>query len=268
MIPVRQHFNLTHIPFIEATPETPCQTEDLKSVCSDLERLKLSGGLALCCGETGTGKTFAVESWTKTLNANTHSIRWLDDPGATNSAFLRRMVRCLDIEPAFQSEEVWCQLTQALRKHHKDTGKQLFIILDEMQDISPMVLDQIRRLTNLWRRGPLPLGFILIAHREFLVPLSRQHLAAFRDRLVVKTMVQGLTRDEVILYLQYHLQRAGAHSHIFGDDAVQLLWSASCGFPRRLNTLALNCMVKAIEKNVQIIEASLVDEIITQEGVK
>lgn len=267
MLVIRQHFGLTRLPFLRADCRSPFRSTDLAAVAATLDRLRLTGGLGLCCGEAGAGKSTAVGAWAEAQNSNEVTIRWLDDPGASVSAFLRRSLRALGIAPAWGVDNAWQQLTDGIVEHYRETRRHLIFIVDEAQHLSPAILEQLRRLTNLGRQEPLPLSYVLIAHREFLAPLSQQHLTAFRRRLRVAATLGGLTAGETAPYVEHHLAQAGAARPIFGDDALELLWSASRGLPRVLDTLALAALDIAATGGRTLVEASTLQQVIAAQEV-
>jgi len=267
MIPIRQHFGLTRIPFAQVDPRSPYRSEDLAQVYPLLDRLLLTGGIALCVGEPGAGKTFAVDAWCQTLSPNEVAVRWVEDPGDTVSAFLRRLLRGLGIAPPWGVDTAWQRLVDGVTEHHRETAQHLVFVVDEAQHLRPEILEQLRRLTNLGRRQPLPLSFVLIAHRDFLVPLAQQHLTALRRRLRATVALGGLARREMAPYVDHHLGLAGATRPLFGEDALELLWSASRGLPRVIGTLALAALALAAGEGRTLVEASILQRAITEPEV-
>ncbi len=263
---IRQHFGLTHIPFINICTHKAFAGEDLQQVIRRLDHLTLAPGLALTAGEPGAGKTFAVQAWCKHLNANEFTVHWIDDPGNRVSGFLRRIARLLGVEPAYRTDLVWEQFIDAIWEHHEDTAKHLVFILDESQDLSVEMLEQIRRLTNLGRHRPLPASFVLIAHREFLQRLHQRRLSPLKRRFSVQVCLQGLTRSEADPYARHHLEHSGARRPIFEDEAIGEIWSVSRGLPRLFNLVALQSMVEAAEQHKAQIDAALVRLIAAREA--
>lgn len=245
---LQQNFSMPKIPFTFIKPEQCFASEDFKAVIQELERLNVIPGMALCAGEPGSGKTCAVSAWTETLNPNNVDVRWIEDGGATVSSFLKRAARSMDIAPAYQSEKAWQVLVDAIEQHYRNTRKKQVFVIDEAQKLPLQVLEQIRCLTNLGRKNPIPLSFILIAHREFLAVLKQHTMTALRRRIVVQVSMEGLTRDETGPYLNHHIKIAGGPEGIFDPETADSIFNQSRGLIRLINKIAIDSMWAAARK--------------------
>lgn len=262
-----QNFSIPKIPFTFIQPKQCLNSEDFKSVHQALDRLKIISGLALCTGEPGTGKSCAVSAWTETLNPNSVDIRWIEDAGKTVSSFLKRAARVMDMEPAHQAEKTYMRLVEAVLQYHRDTRKALIFVVDEAQQLPYPVLEQIRCLTNLGQKNPVPLSFILIAHRDFLTCLKQHSLTALRRRLVLQVSLEGLTRDEIYPYLNHHIQIAGGTRKVFDEDTADLIFNQSRGVLRLINKIALDSMVVAAQKQQSTVTSLEINEVINEGGI-
>jgi general secretion pathway protein A len=243
-----QNFSMPKIPFTIIKPHQCFASEDFKSVQQGLERLNIVSGLALCVGEPGNGKTCTVSAWTETLNPDVVDVRWIEDAGQNVSSFLKRTARAMNIEQTFQSEKTYQKLVDAIEQHYRDTRKRLIFVIDEAQKLPIPVLEQIRCLTNSGQKNPIPLSFILIAHREFLNSLKQRNMTALRRRIVIQVSMEGLTRDEIYPYIEHHLQIAGGSKDIFDPQTADPIFNQSRGILRLVNKLALSSMWAAAEK--------------------
>lgn len=255
------HFGLTAVPFRKIPPKDAFSSLDLRTVIRRLRGFELLGGIALCVGEAGAGKTYAVEAWTHALDPSTTTVKWIDDPGTTSFSFFRRFARTVGLPSLHNTEAMASQLLDALYAHYRDHETHLIVVVDEGQHLPAEVLEQIRRLTNVARSQVAPLSFVLVGHREFLSPFAKDQLVAVRRRLSAVATVAGLSREELDRYVAHHLDRAGGQRTIFDREAIEVLWSASCGLPRMLNNLALHSMLAAQDEDATEVNATHVHRI-------
>lgn len=264
MIEVTTHFGLHSVPFGKLPPSRAFTSSDLTTVKEKLRCLELVGGIALCIGEPGVGKTYALEAWQTTLGDNSTTVVWIDDPGCHSYSFLRRCVLGLQLKPLHNSDALWQQFQAAFRKHHQ-TNKHLIVIVDEAQQLPVTVLDQIRRLTNLARTGVALLSFVLIGHRELLSPFTTIKINALRRRLTTVITIQGLSFDEFEPYITHHLREAGTDKMLFSAPVLQRLWSVSRGVPRLINTLALQCLLASARQGSDSVDQTIAEALFGQE---
>jgi general secretion pathway protein A len=264
MIDVTTHFNLCSVPFDKISPSRAFSSSDLETVANKLCCLELVGGIAVCIGDPGVGKTYALEAWQTKLRVDTTRVVWIDDPGGTIFSFLRRCVSGLHIKPLHNVDTLWQQFHKAFMKH-AETKKHLIVIVDEAHQLPLAVLDQIRRLTNLGRASAAPLSFVLIGHRELLSPFTTTKLNALRRRLTTVITIQGLSADEFEPYIKHHLREAGTEKSLFSKTVLQRLWSVSRGVPRLINTLALHCLLAVARQGADSVNQTIAEVIFRQE---
>ncbi|MFC1853573.1 ExeA family protein [candidate division CSSED10-310 bacterium] len=264
MIDVAAHFGLCAIPFGKLPPSRAFTSSDLTIVTEKLRCLELVGGIAVCIGEPGVGKTYAIEAWETKLCADSTTVVWIDDPGCHIYSFLRRCVLGLNLKPLHNVDTLWQQFHTAFMKHH-ETNKHLIFIVDEAHQLPLTVLDQIRRLTNLARAGTASLSFVLIGHRELLSPFTTTKLNALRRRLTTVITIQGLSADEFEPYIQHHLTVAGTEKTLFSDTALKRLWNGTRGVPRLINTLALHCLLAVARNGGDRVDQAMAEAIFRQE---
>lgn len=251
------HFGFGRVPFRKLPPREAFPTADLRAVADHLTQLQLLGGIGLCVGEAGAGKTYAVEAWAQALGSAFATV-WIEDPGINLRGFLRRLTQALGIAPCYHLDKVSQQLSEGLRNHSRDPSRHLIFAVDEAQLLPVEVLEQIRRLTNLAGQDGPPVSFVLIGHREFLAPFGGQKLLVLRRRLTATAAVAGLTREELDGYVGHHLDAAGATVPIFSEEALEQLWSTSWGLPRVVNTVAVASLLAAARAHVARVDATTV----------
>jgi general secretion pathway protein A len=263
---LQAHFGFSSTPFGKLPPAQAFVSDEVSTVSRKLKGVELVGGIAVCVGEPGVGKTYAVEAWSENLSPITTNLVWIDDPGDQVFSLLRRCVSGLHKAPLHNNDNLWQQFHEAFLKH-RQAHRRLIFVIDEAQYLSFPMLEQIRRLTNLARTESPSLSFVLIAHREFLTPFRGSRLSSLKRRLNAVITLNGLSEDELEPYLRHHLAYAGTAQQLFCDDALRRLWSVSRGIPRLINTLALHCLLEAARHGLHQVDETVANVIIREEEI-
>jgi len=254
------YFKLDSIPFQKLDPHNAFDSVDVTTVADKLQSLILIGGIAVCTGEPGIGKTYALETWEKRNVNDATTIIWVDDPGSSVFTLLGRCLQGMGQKPGHGNDMLWRQFHELFTKL-RETKRHLVFIIDEAQQLSIDALEQIKRLTNLSREHPPLLSFILIGHSDFLAPFSGQRLRALKRRLVAVISLKGLASDEIGPYVQHHSAAAGSKRELLCQKAIDQLWNVSRGIPRIINTAALHAILTAKRKGLDHVDETIAQTI-------
>lgn len=252
------HFDASRVPFRRLPPTEAFVSRDLREISRQLQILDALGGLAVCVGEPGCGKTYAVDAATTHIGIDNSSVYWINDPGQTLFSFFRRAVAAIGAPTRHNTEALWQQLASFITSHTQKGDNSLVLVVDEAQQLTAQVLEAIRRLTNLSRLHPQTLQIVLIGHAQLLAAFNRAQQLAVRRRLTAVAELAGLTRQELPNYLDHHLERADIDSSPFSQPAIDELWSLSRGVPRLINRLALHALYHAAEQHTNTVQPDVV----------
>jgi len=112
------------------------------------------------------------------------------------------------------------------------------LIIDEAQYLRNEVLENLRLLTNYEMDSQNRLCMIFVGQAELRRRLSLSVHEPLAQRLVVRYHISGLARREMPLYLKHRLELAGTHMDLFEEPALEALFQATNGLPRKVNLLA------------------------------
>src|SRR6185503_5634219 len=132
---------------------------------------------------------------------------------------------------------------QALNAELLDTlarGGNVVVLIDEAQDLSIPVLEELRLLSNLETAKEKILQFVLAGQPELASMLARPELRQLRQRIAVPARLRPLKRREVSAYVAARLRAAGGDTRLFTRAALHRLWRFSRGVPRLLNVACDN----------------------------
>lgn len=197
-----------------------------------------SGGFIQLTGEVGTGKTMLVRTLLGQLPAEV-DVALILNPQLTAIDFLIAINEELSIRQPRDRTSVK-SLVDALNKHLlavHGRGRRTILLVDEAQNLSPDVLEQLRLLTNLETAKHKLLQVILVAQPELREMLSRNELRQLAQRVTGRYHLDPLSREETSQYIDHRLKVAGALSEVFDAGAKRAVFKFSGGLPRLVNII-------------------------------
>jgi len=138
-------------------------------------------------------------------------------------------------------------------------GKNAVLMIDEAQNLSHGVLEQIRMLSNLETEREKLLQIILIGQPELKATLSLPALRQLNERITVRYDLKPLSADDVVAYIHHRLCVAGGPGKIqFAKGAYRQVFDFSEGIPRRINALCDRALLIAYAKNISRIDRRVI----------
>jgi general secretion pathway protein A len=219
-------------------------------------------GFILLTGEVGTGKTTLLNrllDWLRGQNVATAYI--FNSRLEVNHLFDFMMA---DFEIPYESREkshILLRLNQWLLERYR-AGETAVLIVDEAQNLSPEVLEEIRLLTNLETSTEKLLQIVLTGQPELEEKLKIPQLRQLRQRITLRCRTSALSLEETFGYIAERLRIAGANSEpIFSKEAIQAVHLYSRGIPRVVNLLCEHAMINAYVDSLRPVPAHLVEEV-------
>ncbi len=224
-----------------------------------------AGGFIQLTGEVGTGKTTVVRSLLEQLPQHAE-VALIINPRLTVNEFLIGICEEIGIAlPANpdSSKALVDALNAYLLQAHA-AGRRVVLIVDEAQNLSTEVLEQIRLLTNLETAKQKLLQIILIGQPELREILARSDLRQLAQRVTGRYHLEPLSRAETGGYVRHRLQVAGATGEIFSPGSIRLIHRLSGGVPRLINVIADRAMLGAYTLEEHVIRRALVRRAATE----
>jgi len=251
-----KHFNLSERPF-SITPDPRflyMSRRHREALAHLLYGLGEGGGFVQLTGEVGTGKTTICRCLIEQVPENV-DIALVLNPKVTAEELIATVCDELGVEypPEIHSIKT---LTDILNRHLLDAharGRRIVLIIDEAQNLSTEVLEQVRLLTNLETATQKLLQIILIGQPELRDMLERDDMRQLAQRVTARYHLEPITRQETGAYIQHRLQISGITTDVFSTAAVDHIQRLSGGIPRLINVLCDRSMLGAyVEGKSQI----------------
>jgi general secretion pathway protein A len=219
-------------------------------------------GFILLTGEVGTGKTTLLNrllDWLSTQRAHT---AFIFNPRLSVTQLLDFMMTDFGIpcESKLKSQ-VLLRLNQWLLERYK-AGEPAVLIIDEAQNLSHQVLEEIRLLTNLETSTEKLLQIVLAGQPELEVKLAQPQLRQLRQRITLRSKTMPLSLEETSGYIQERLRIAGATDNsIFSQEAIYAVHRLARGIPRVTNLLCEHSLINSFVEQQKSVRRETVEEV-------
>jgi hypothetical protein len=140
-------------------------------------------------------------------------------------------------------------------------GKQPFLIIDEAQNLSTEVLEEIRMLSNLHSETHSLLQIMLVGQPELKKKLKRPALRQFTQRIAASYHLTGISKEETGQYIAHRLKTAGGRPDLFTPAAAELVYEMSGGIPRAINLVCQAALVYGFADEANMIGQDVIHQI-------
>jgi general secretion pathway protein A len=208
--------------------------------------LEDGGGFVQLTGEIGTGKTTLCRALLAELPGHL-DVAFLLNPRVSEVDLLASLCDELRI-PYSESDARQKPLVDALYRHLLEAhagGRTTVLLIDEAQNLSPPVLEQVRLLTNLETTKKKLLQIILIGQPELCEVLARSELRQLAQRITARYHLVPFSRRETFDYIAHRIEVAGGSPRIFSPKVRAVVYRQSKGVPRLINVFCDRALLGA-----------------------
>jgi len=262
-----QFFGLSQEPFsIAPDPRFLFMSERHREALAHLlYGVRGGGGFVLLTGEIGAGKTtvcrLLLEQVPKRCN-----VAYIFNPKLTVEELLKSVCDEFGIPYAHPGpgattvKDYLDPLNRFLLQTHA-VGQSNVLIIDEAQNLSADVLEQLRLLTNLETNERKLLQIVLIGQPELRQMLARPELEQLAQRVIARYHLEALTETETLQYIRHRLTISGLNRALpFDRESVQRIHQLSRGVPRRINLLCDRALLGAYSTGAPRVRREIVDK--------
>jgi general secretion pathway protein A len=221
-----------------------------------------NSGFILLTGEIGTGKTTILRSIIKDIPQDVKLAR-INNTKVTSEQLISMISEDFGLDvKGLDKTRLLSNLSDFLISQYAQGGRSM-IIIDEAQNLSSDLLEEIRLLSNLETDKSKLLQIILVGQPELNIKLGSPKLEQLRQRITVCTHISPLTRDEIVSYIKFRLKVAGNEEALaFEEGVLDAVYEFSKGIPRLINVLCDFTLLTAFTDGKKIIDMALINEVI------
>jgi general secretion pathway protein A len=257
-----EFYGLRELPF-NITPDprflylNDCYQEALAALSYGIDARK---GFISLVGEAGTGKTTLLRRLLDSVSATTRTVL-LVNPSVSFDEILEHILLELGVPPAGGRKLALLQRLNEFLLEHTRAGGNVVLLIDEAQDLSPAVLEELRLLSNLETASEKILQIVLAGQPELERMLAEPRLRQLRQRVTLRVRLRPLSYGEVAAYVRSRLERAGASTpDVFTTTALARVGQLTNGIPRVVNVLCDAALLTAFAAGSRQVTPAIVEE--------
>ncbi|MGD8894162.1 MAG: AAA family ATPase, partial [Desulfobacterales bacterium] len=225
-------------------------------------------GFVEITGEVGTGKTTICRAFLENLDHNTKAA-YIFNPSLNAIQLLRAIIDEFGIESDTDNIKDLIDRLNSFLIAKKSEGKNVILIIDEAQNLTKEVLEQLRLLSNLETAKDKLIQIILVGQPELEEKLDSHELRQLDQRITLRCQLAPLSYKEVRAYIQHRINIASLKTEIqFDAAAYRSIYQYSRGIPRLINIVCDRALLNAFVLNQEIISGKIAMAAIRELGVR
>lgn len=247
----KDYFGLKDTPFsIAPNPEYLYMSDRHREALAHLlYGIRGDGGFLLLTGEVGTGKTTVCRCLLQQVPEDVDTA-FILNPKLTADEMLATI--CDELQITYPDNASIKVLVDRLNQFLLDSyqaDRRTVVIIDEAQNLSVDVLEQLRLLTNLETNERKLLQIVLLGQPELLTILAKPELRQLSQRVTARFHLDALEPNEVVEYIQHRLEIAGARGSLFPAKVVKRIYKITGGIPRLINLVCDRALLGTYVQN-------------------
>jgi general secretion pathway protein A len=252
-----EYFGFKAAPFpITVSPKNLMKLPDMIGIKERLDYTLNLGGIMLVTGEVGSGKSTAL-SWAM---SHYHPNELTTIEIVSNSASLNELYKqlCwalnLDVHSGSRSF-LFRMIKNAIRDLVVGKKLKVLMVIDEANLLRVDIFAELHTLTQFDHDTPSLFAIALVGQTTLVDKLTYRSSSPLASRVVAKSHLKAITKDQMQEYLSHHLKIAGIKKSLFGDDAVTAIHQGSSGLLREANNLARGGLIAAALEGCDLVGA-------------
>jgi general secretion pathway protein A len=223
-------------------------------------------GFVMLTGEIGIGKTTLVRYLLNQIESDM-DVAVIFNTNVLTDELIRLILNEFEIDHEDNiSKSRALEILYEFLIERYAAGRKVLLIIDEAQNLTEAVLEEIRMLSNLQTDEEMLMQIMIVGQPELREKITDPRLEQFAQRIAVSYHLSAMNRDETGQYIAHRLEKAGGDPDLFTRDAVDKIFEVSCGIPRTINLLSDACLVYSYAEGQHTIEIQTVEQVIEDKG--
>ncbi len=237
-------------------------TRHMEALSTLVYAIKERKGFVVITGNIGSGKTTVCRALLNQLDSKTQTAL-ITNTHISGRDLLMAILEELEVEfiPGSKSKllsQLNEYLIEQLRHNHN-----VVLIIDEAQNLTPAVLEEVRMLSNLETENEKLIQIIFLGQPELKKKLALPRLEQLRQRVAVYFQLTPLTEDETRSYILHRLKIASGTDHAyFTEKSIGLIYQFSQGIPRLVNQICDSALLTGYITEKKLIDDQILLEVI------
>lgn len=208
-------------------------------------------------GEVGAGKTTICRKLLEELG-DKYKTALVLNPCLSAHQLLKTIVLEFGLRPRGIDRVAYLQVLNEFVLAEVNAGHDVVLIIDEAQDLSDELLEQVRLLSNLETDHQKLMQIILMGQPELRDKLAQPKLRQLRQRITVRYHLEPLTVEETGAYVRHRMATAGANGRpAFDEGAIKQVYKYSDGIPRLINAVCDKALLAGFVQQTDLIDKSV-----------
>ena len=250
-----EHFQLQELPFrLSPDPAFLYLSQIHSRAKAYMEStIWFTDGFVVITGEIGAGKTTLIETFLKEIDQDV-VVAQINQTQISPIEFLQTLLAQFGFSPfKMRKAELLATLNQFLIEQYAN-GRKVLLIVDEAQNLSNKVLEEVRLLSGVETTKEKVLRIILAGQPQLNDKLDSTDLVQLKQRVRLRFHLTALSEPDAAEYVRHRLRVAGAGDReIFEPDTFPLIYRYTGGIPRLTNTLCDTALLAAFAQDRQTV---------------
>ena len=223
-------------------------------------------GYVMLTGEIGSGKTTLVRYLLNQIESDVE-VAVIFNTNLTSEQLLSHILQKFDLEPVEGDKLSNLKTLEHFLYQKYEERKKVLLIIDEAQNLTNEILEEIRMLSNIQSDEWMLLQIVFVGQPELISRMKNPALTQFSQRIAVNHHLQALTMEETVKYINFRLEKAGGDSDLFTSHAMDKIYQASGGIPRTINLLCDAALIYGFADEISRIDVPTVEKVIAELGI-
>jgi len=221
-------------------------------------------GFVVITGEIGSGKTTLIETFLRELGQDV-VVAQVNQTQVSPTEFLQSVLVQFGFTPfKMKKAELLATINSFLIEQYA-SGHKVLLIVDEAQNLSDRVLEEVRLLSGVETTKEKVLRIILCGQPELNEKLNAPELTQLAQRVRLRFHLTPLSRPETRNYIEHRLEVAGGGGRqIFADDTFDVIFQYTGGIPRLVNSLCDTAMMSAFSRDASTVTVADIEAAVAE----
>ncbi|MBI5149427.1 MAG: AAA family ATPase [Candidatus Omnitrophica bacterium] len=239
-------------------------TKHLEALSTLIYAIESRKGFVVITGDIGSGKTTVCRTLLNKLDARTQTAL-VTNTHIGGKDLLCTILEDLGVEYRPGSKAQLLSQLNAYLIEQLRNGHNVVLIIDEAQNLKPVVLEEIRMLSNLETENEKLIQIIFLGQPELKKKLALPRLEQLRQRISVFYHLTPLSQEDARQYILHRLKVASkSQRQYFTDEALELICQYSKGVPRVINQICDSALLNGFIYEKDIVDRALMEEVIQE----